>query len=107
MLKRLLLCTVCLVLTTATLLADEWHQNFAVTGTPDVRVTTKDGAVSFRNGDSNQVGIQVTTQDWKIAPNQVRITPHQNGNSIELDVYVPNGPWINFGINHRSVHIDL
>lgn len=87
--------------------ADEWNKDFAVSGTPEVRVTTKDGAVTFKTWDRKQVSAHVTTEGWRISDDQVRITPRQNGDSIELDVYVPSGSWFNFGINNRNVRIDL
>jgi DUF4097 and DUF4098 domain-containing protein YvlB len=84
--------------------ADEWKKSFSVPGKADLRVEVDDGEAIVRTWDRNQIEARVTTHGWKIEPNEVRVTDHQTGDRVEIEVRVPRAH-ISFGI--RSVHVEL
>jgi DUF4097 and DUF4098 domain-containing protein YvlB len=89
---------------TATARADEWSKTYTVTGTPELRVTTNDGNVQLTVWDRKEVQARVTTEGWRISPDEVRIGESQSGNSVELDVHVPNMHWSS---GRRHVLVEL
>ncbi len=93
-----------LLLATVVGRADEWTRTFQVTGKPDLRVTTGDGSVRISSWERNQIEAHVITSGWRIADNEVRVTPHQDGNRVELDVRLPRLHW---NAGHRSVRIEI
>ena len=84
--------------------ADEWKKRFSVPGKADLRVEVDDGEAIVHTWDRNQIDARVTTEGWKIGSSEVRITEHQAGDRVEIEVRVPR-THINFG--RRSVHVEL
>ena len=70
--------------------ADEWKKDFAVTGTPDVRVDSNDGSIEVTAGEQNRVSARVLTEGWQIGAGHVRVTDRQQGNRIELQIHTPH-----------------
>ncbi|MGA7553398.1 MAG: DUF4097 family beta strand repeat-containing protein [Candidatus Acidiferrales bacterium] len=88
--------------------ADDWSKTYQMNGHAQVHVMTGDGDVSVTGGSQNQIDAHVTTQGWKIGPNDVQVVESQNGNSVSIEVRVPHWNFSFFGGNHnRSIHIDL
>ncbi|MFY9801533.1 MAG: DUF4097 family beta strand repeat-containing protein [Candidatus Acidiferrales bacterium] len=87
--------------------ADDWSKTYQVNGRADLHVTTSDGDVSVTGSDQKQIDAHVTTQGWKLGPNDVQIVESQNGNSVSIEVRVPHWNFSFFGGSHRSVHVDL
>jgi DUF4097 and DUF4098 domain-containing protein YvlB len=97
----------CLALATVAVsvtFADEWHKTFPVSGKPDLRIEVSDGSVSIRSSERNEIAARVTTQGWKISDSDVRITEHQNGNRVEIDVRTPR---LNVSFGRHSVDVEL
>ncbi len=86
--------------------ADDWNKTFAVSGKPDVHVDANDANIEVRAADSKQVEAHVITRGWKIGPGEVRITEHQTGDRVALEVRRPSSH-ICFGICNQSVRIEL
>jgi len=96
----------CLVLTAVMAsvgLADEWKKSFPVSGKSDLRVNVSDGSISIHSWDRNEVGARVTTDGWQIRPSEVRVTDHQGGDRVEIEVRTPRFS----SFSHHSVHVDL
>jgi hypothetical protein len=74
--------------------ADDWSKHYALTGRPELRLTTDDGSVRVEAGEGPQIEAQVTTEGWKIAPGEVTVTESQTGDKVEIEVRLPP---------HRSV----
>ncbi len=70
--------------------ADQWSKTYQVNGHPDLRVTTGDGDVTITGSDQHQIDAHVTTNGWKIGPNDVQIIESQSGNSVSIEVKVPH-----------------
>ena len=98
------LCLVLLAVCGSPSSADEWKKSFSVPGKADLRVEVDDGEAIVRAWDRNQIEARITTEGWKIGPSEVRITDHQAGDRVEIEVRVPR-THINFG--RRSVHVEL
>lgn len=81
--------------------ADEWNKSFNLNGKPELRVQTGDANIRVEPWDKNTVEIHVTTQNWKIGEDGLRIIDHQNGNAVSLDVPT-NRNEIHFGWNYPS-----
>ena len=88
--------------------ADDWSHTYPITTQPDLRVETNDGAVTVHGWDQRTVEAKVTTVGWKIGPGEVEVHEHQSGDSVTLEVKIPNQHW-SFGNNlgNRSLKIDV
>jgi DUF4097 and DUF4098 domain-containing protein YvlB len=84
--------------------ADEWHKTFPVSGKPDLRIEVTDGSISIRSSEQNEIAARVTTQGWKIGDSDVRISEHQSGNRVEIDVRTPR---LSVGFGNHSVQLEL
>ena len=84
--------------------ADEWKKSFSVPGKADLRLEVDDGEAIVRTWDRNQIDVRITTEGWKIEPSEVRVTDHQAGDRVEIEVRVPR-THISFG--RRSVRVEL
>lgn len=101
--RKLFTCV--LVLAAASLArADEWHQQYKVTAKPSVLVDCGDGNVDVITGAGQQVDASVTTEGWKIGPDDVRIDAHQSGNRIEITIKVPHE---HFSFGQRWIRVAL
>lgn len=92
-------------LVSATAYADEWSKQFTFTGQPELRVDAEDAAVVLRPGADNAIEARLTTHGWKIGPGDVRVTPRQTGNRVEIDIRMPHGDWSFF--SSRSARLEL
>jgi hypothetical protein len=79
------------------------EKRFTVTGTPDLRLTTFDGAIEIRSGDGKTVVVEIEkrgpTQD---AIDQLKVEAKQNGDRIEIEVKKPSHEIVLFGVGHMS-----
>jgi DUF4097 and DUF4098 domain-containing protein YvlB len=106
MFKALLQVSLAGALLSTTLLADDWSKKFTISGHPELRIDTNDGAVIIRTWDRKEIEARVTTVGWKIGSGEVTVVDHQTGDRVELEVRIPHRNFeISFG--HRSVRIEL
>jgi DUF4097 and DUF4098 domain-containing protein YvlB len=67
------------------------EKRFTVKGTPDVRLTTFDGAIEVQSWDRPEVLVEIEKRGaTKEAVDALQITQSQNGNRIELEVKPPD-----------------
>ena len=85
---------------------DEWKKNYAVSGTPELRVHIDDGRVEMHAGSGNEISAHVTTRGWKINPSEIQIIEHQAGNLVDLEVRVPHQHFQMWGNSHE-IRMDL
>ena len=85
--------------------ADEWSKTFNLTGKPDLRVETSDANIQVDTWDQKTIEARVTTDHDKIGDNGIKITDHQNGDSVELEVRFPHHDF-NFQIG-RMHHVNV
>src|SRR5271156_1354847 len=91
----------------ATARADQWSKTYQVNGRADLHVTTGDGDVTITGTDQHQIDAHISTNGWKIAPNDVQIIESQSGNSVAIEVKVPHWGFSMFGGNHKSLRVEV
>ena len=84
---------------------DEWSHRYPLKGTADLHVKTDDGSVRIETSDSADISARVTTEGWRIAPDEVVITESQAGDRVDIEVRVPKHHGL--GVGHRSVRLVL
>ena len=93
--------------TPATLHADEWSKSYTINGRADLQVSTGDGDVTVTGADQKQIDAKVTTNGWKIGPNDVQIIESQSGDHVSIEIKVPHWNFSFFGTNHRSLKVEV
>lgn len=79
------------------------ERRFAVSGTPELRLTTFDGAIEIRSGETNAVVIKIEKRGpTKEALEKLTVESKQNGNAIEVSVKRPAGEIVVLGIGRMS-----
>jgi hypothetical protein len=75
------------------------EKRFQVTGAPDLKLTTFDGAIELHAGDSKTVVVEIEKRGpTQEALDQLRVETKQDGNRIDVEVKRPSGEVRFFGI---------
>jgi hypothetical protein len=84
------------------------EKRFTVSGTPEVRLTTFDGAIEIRSGESKSVLVEIEKRGpTKEAIDKLEIESKQDGNRVEVTVKRPAGEVVVFGIGRMSASAKL
>ena len=102
--NRVLPCLVLTAMMGSMGLADEWKKSFPVSGKADLRVEVSDGGITIHSWDRKEIGARVSTKGWQISPSEVRVTDHQAGDRVEIEVRTPRQF---VSISPHSVHVEL
>ncbi len=86
--------------------AEEWRKTYAITGKPLIRVETNDAEIRVYSADRKDIETVVTTQRYKIGSGGVEISERQAGDTVELNVHVPDFHIFSFG-GHKSVRVEV
>jgi DUF4097 and DUF4098 domain-containing protein YvlB len=89
--------------------ADQWERTFKLTGKPELRIDTNDGAIEVASSSAAEIHVRVWTSGWRISSDEVRITREaQEGNRVEVEVRVPRSRWSwGFSSIHRDVRVEV
>lgn len=87
--------------------ADDWNKDFTVGAKPELRIDAKDGNVNISTWDKNQINVHVITEGYKIGPHDVRIEDRQSGDSVEVDLMIPNEYCFMCIHMHRSIRVEV
>ncbi len=87
--------------------ADKWSKTYSISGRADLQVHTDDGDVNIASADQKQIAAHVTTEGYKIGPNDVRIEENQSGDHVVITVKTPHLNMGFFGGFHHGVHVQL
>lgn len=87
--------------------ADDWSKTYSISGHADLQVHTDDGDVKIFSADQKQIVAHVTTEGYKIGPNDVRIDESQSGDHVIITVRTPHDHMNLFGGMHRAVHVQV
>jgi DUF4097 and DUF4098 domain-containing protein YvlB len=87
--------------------ADEWKKTYQVSGRASVYVKTGDGDVTVTGGDQKQIDAEVTSEGYKIGPNDVQVVESQQGDHVSIEINFPHMSWHMFGGNHRSLRVNV
>ncbi len=86
--------------------AEEWTRTYQVGSNPMLHVDTNDASIEVTHGVSNTVSIRVISDSMSIGNTGVRVTDHQDGDKVDLQVHTPNEWGIHFGM-HRGVRVEV
>lgn len=79
------------------------EKRFTISGPPELRLTTFDGAIEIRSGDAKSVLVEIEKRGpTREALEQLTIDSKQEGNRIEIAVKRPANEIVVFGIGHMS-----
>jgi len=87
--------------------ADEWKKTYQVSGHASVYVKTGDGDVTVTGTDQKQIDAEVTSEGYKIGPNDVQVVESQTGDHVSIEINFPHMSWHMFGGNHRSLRVNV
>ena len=85
-------------------LGDQWNKTFSVGAAPELRIETSDANVTLRASNVKTIEARVYTSGWKIGPLDVRVTDHQTGDLVEIEVKIPP---VHFNLGNRWVKIEV
>jgi DUF4097 and DUF4098 domain-containing protein YvlB len=102
MLRQIPVLLMVLVALTSLSRAEEWKKDFTTAGKLKLRVETNDADIRITSWDRKDTEARVITQSYKIDADHVRVTDHQTGDQIEIEVHKPSGIHVQFGL--RSMH---
>ncbi len=85
---------------------EEWSHQYPLKGRPDLHVKTDDGNVRIEASTGAEIAARVTTEGWRIAPDEVTITQSQTGDRVDIEVRLPKGHF-RIGSGHRSISVAL
>jgi hypothetical protein len=105
--KLILVLVFFLPIVTLSAFAEEWSKTYTVSAKPSLRVDTNDAAVEISRGSGNAISARVTTTNYPIGNNGLRITEHQDGDKVELSVRIPNQSGFHMGWENRRVRIEV
>jgi hypothetical protein len=84
---------------------DDWKKEFTTSGKLSLKVESNDASITVTSWDRKETSVEVTTDGYKIGPNDVRVTDRQAGNQVDIEVHRPSGH-VCFGVCNRSIHIE-
>jgi DUF4097 and DUF4098 domain-containing protein YvlB len=96
-----------LALTAIAARADDWSKTYPIATRANLQVATDDGDVTVVSADQKQIVAHVTTEGYKIGPNDVRIDESQSGDHVIVTVKTPHLDFNLFGGMHRAVHVQV
>ena len=86
--------------------AEEWTKSYSISGRPQVRVETNDGAVRVYTVDSKTVELRVEYTGYELNKN-LHIDSRQNGDAVEINART-SGHWgFSWGGNHHNIRIEV
>ena len=75
------------------------EKRFTVSGTPDLRLITFDGAIEIRSGEARQVVVEIEKRGaTREALDELRIETKQDGDRIQVEVKKPSHEVVVFGV---------
>jgi DUF4097 and DUF4098 domain-containing protein YvlB len=79
------------------------EKRFTVAGTPELHLTTFDGAIEIRSGDAKTVVVEIEKRGPSPeAIADLKIETKQDGNRIDVEVKKPARETVFFGVGHMS-----
>jgi DUF4097 and DUF4098 domain-containing protein YvlB len=79
------------------------EKRFTVSGTPEVHLTTFDGSITIRAGETKTIVVEIEKRGpSQEAVDQLKIETSQDGNRVEIEVKKPARDVVFFGVGHMS-----
>ena len=86
--------------------ADEWTRTYQVNGVPDLKIFSSDAGVDIQTWDKDSIEVRVITENVKINQDGLRVTDHQSGNEVTIEVREPHG-FFHFGIGWKRERVSV
>jgi DUF4097 and DUF4098 domain-containing protein YvlB len=78
------------------------EKRFTVSGTPELRLTTFDGAIDIRSGDGRVVVVEIEKRGpSKETVERLQVDAKQDGNRIDVEVKKPTEETVFWGVGHN------
>ena len=87
-------------------LAEEWSKTYQVGDKPALRVETNDAAVEITRGAGHTMSARIIAEGYSINSSGVRVTEHQDGDKVELQVHIPSRWGVHIGM-HQGVRVEV
>jgi DUF4097 and DUF4098 domain-containing protein YvlB len=87
--------------------AEDWTKTYTITGQPDLRVDTSDADIHVSTWDQNTIEAKITTAHYKIGEGGIRITEHQTGDTVEIEVRYPHNHVMVMDWHNHRVDINI
>jgi DUF4097 and DUF4098 domain-containing protein YvlB len=68
--------------------AEQWNKTYTISGHAQLRLTTNDASIEVTPAAGNQIAARVDTMGMKLGPDDVSITEHQTGDTVEIEVHI-------------------
>ena len=79
------------------------EKRFTVSGTPELRLITFDGAIEIRSGEARTIVVEIEKRGpTKEALDELKVLSKQDGDRIEVEVKKPSHEVVFFGVGHMS-----
>jgi hypothetical protein len=79
------------------------EKRFTVSGTPELRLITFDGAIDIRSGEGKTIVVEIEKRGpTKEALDELKVESKQDGDRIEIEVKKPAHEIVFFGVGHMS-----
>jgi DUF4097 and DUF4098 domain-containing protein YvlB len=85
---------------------EEWTKTYSISGKPELRVETTDADIRVDAWDQNTIEARVTSEYYKMGERGIRITEHQTGDSVQIEVRFPNEIHF-FDMRRRRVNVEI
>jgi DUF4097 and DUF4098 domain-containing protein YvlB len=105
--KLILVLSISLPLLALSAFAQDWSKSYTVGAKPSLRVDTNDAAIEVTRGASNTIAARVVTEGYKNGAADLRITEHQDGDKVELNVHFPNESGMHITWRNRRARIEV
>jgi DUF4097 and DUF4098 domain-containing protein YvlB len=105
-LRRSILLALIVFVLSALAAADVWNKTYNLTGEPTLRVDTSDANIRITASDRNNIDARVTSEGYKIGPDGIRVTEHQSGNAVDIEVRFPHHSF-NISGWHNRVDVEI
>ena len=105
--RLILVLSFSLPLLAASAFAEEWSKSYTVGAKPALRVDTNDAAIEVSRGAGSTITAHVTTNGYPVGPNGVRVTEHQDGDKVEINVHIPSQSGFHVNWHDRRVRIEV
>jgi DUF4097 and DUF4098 domain-containing protein YvlB len=102
-----LILLLCSSLFSVSALAEEWNKSYQVGDKPSLRVETNDASIEITRGASKTISAHVITEGYSIGGGGVRVTEHQDGDKVDLQVHVPNTWGFHISMHNNPVRITV
>ena len=95
-----------LMISTASVRAEQWSKTYNINGSPDLRVETTDANIHVNTWDQKTIEATIVSSHYNIGPGGLRVEEHQSGDMVEIDLRFPHEFHIG-NFTNRRVDIDI